>query len=185
MKTVKCFANYSNSDSELSIHWVSLFQTSESCLGHRLHHSVRHQNAYMSIGVSVLMLCQQSTRFVGKSLARKLAALLVFQGLASADTLFWMKWKRRGLTEAGSCQESDPGFFCIQPLANHQPSKPAWETWEKIPGPLLLFRTNSNGKVGGAWERGYLGSFYLPPGKEDRAGRTGPVHHCFQCKHLR
>ena len=50
---------------------------------------------------------------------------------------------------------------------------------EKIPGPLLLFRTNSNGQVGGAWEQGYPGSSYLPPGKEDRvvggawARRTG------------
>ena len=27
--------------------------------------------------------------------------------------------------------------------------------WKKIPGPLLLFRTNSDEKLGGAWERGY------------------------------
>ena len=28
-------------------------------------------------------------------------------------------------------------------------------TLEKIPGPLPLYRTASDGKLGGAWERGY------------------------------
>ena len=28
-------------------------------------------------------------------------------------------------------------------------------TWEKIPGPFPLYRTESDGKLGGAWERGY------------------------------
>ena len=30
-------------------------------------------------------------------------------------------------------------------------------TWLIIPGPLPLFRTASDGKLGGAWKRGYLG----------------------------
>ena len=33
-------------------------------------------------------------------------------------------------------------------------------TREKVPGPLPLFRTASDGKLGGAWERGYVMTMY-------------------------
>ena len=52
-------------------------------------------------------------------------------------------------------------FLLFWDQCTHAQSNPFYHpfysdvTWEKIPGPLPLYRTGSNGKLGGAWVWGY------------------------------